>query len=62
MDEIPEAWWAVFNTLIAGQVACRTPAEVAAALGRDVEEVRDLLARWMSPDGSRCGTATRDPW
>ncbi|MBV8229259.1 MAG: hypothetical protein JO329_04660 [Planctomycetaceae bacterium] len=44
MDEIPEAWWAVFNTLIAGPVACRTPAEVAAALGRDVEEVTDLLS------------------
>jgi hypothetical protein len=43
MFEMPEAWLPIVNALIEAPVAWRTPAEVAVALGRDVEEVTDLL-------------------
>src|SRR5437868_4537458 len=43
MVELPEAWKAIVNTLLKATVAWQTPAEVAEALGRDVEETTDLL-------------------
>ena len=43
MAELPDAWLLVLNALIEAPVAWRSPAEIAAALGRGDEETTDLL-------------------
>jgi hypothetical protein len=43
MVEIPEAWLLVVNALLRAPVAWQTPAELATALGGDVEKTTDLL-------------------
>jgi len=58
--DLPECWSAALEALLTAPVAWRTPAQVAGALGRGVEEATDLLceldlagwvAVWESPDG-----------
>lgn len=60
MGDLPEFWRATLAALPRGALAWRTPAEVAEALGRDVEETTDVLAEldvagwievWDRPEG-----------
>lgn len=44
LPEIPLSWQQVLGAVVSGPVAWRTPAEVATASGRCVEETTDLLA------------------
>ena len=53
MVDILEEWKSILNALIAAPVAWQSPTEIAAALGRGVEETTDLLsvmdeANWVS--------------
>lgn len=53
MAVLPDAWLLVMNALLEGPVAWRSPAEIAAALGRADGELTDLLcdldvAGWLS--------------
>lgn len=43
MVEMPDAWLPVMNALLDAPVAWRTPAQLAAAIGRGVDETNDLL-------------------
>ena len=53
MVEIREEWKSILNALIAAPVAWQSPTEIAAALGRGIEETTDVLsvmdeADWLS--------------
>jgi len=53
MVEIREEWKPILNALIAAPVAWQSPTEIAAALGRGIEETTDVLsvmdeAEWVS--------------
>jgi hypothetical protein len=41
----PEEWRPILDALIAAPIACQSPAQVAEALGSDVEETTELLSR-----------------
>jgi hypothetical protein len=62
MAELSDTWISVLNALIEAAVAWRTPAQIAAALGRGEEETIDVLCEldlagwvevWDANDGAR---------